>query len=235
MLIIPAIDLQNGKVVRLLKGKMENKTIYYEDPIEPANRFIELGAKTLHIIDLDGAYGTGNNFEVIKRIINNYSVEIQVGGGIRSLEKAEELYNLGVERVICGTAAIKNPDFVPNLVNRIGSEHLMVALDHRKGKTLTYGWQKDTDLDVYAMAKKMENKGAGFILFSSADVDGTLLGPDIESTQKMVEAIKIPTIAAGGISSIKDIINIKTTGIFGVVIGKAIYEGNINLEESFKL
>ncbi|MHA1269258.1 MAG: 1-(5-phosphoribosyl)-5-[(5-phosphoribosylamino)methylideneamino]imidazole-4-carboxamide isomerase [Candidatus Helarchaeota archaeon] len=235
MWIIPAIDLLDGKCVRLLQGRYENKTIYYENPLDAASKFIDLGVKILHIVDLNGAYGKGDNINIIKKIIKMTTAEIQVGGGIRSIEKAERLYSLGVERVICGTAAIKNPDFVPDLVNRIGSKHLMVALDHRNGKVLVHGWQNDTDIDVFDLAKKMEKKGAGFILFSSADVDGTLLGPDVVNTLKMVDSINIPVIAAGGISSHKDIENIRTTGVFGIVIGKAIYEGKINLKEELNL
>jgi phosphoribosylformimino-5-aminoimidazole carboxamide ribotide isomerase len=234
MLVIPAIDLQDGKCVRLVKGKIEEKTIYYDDPLVPARDFLNMGAEIIHIIDLDGAYGRGNNFESIKRILNNCPVKLQVGGGIRSVEKAEKLINMGVERVICGTAAIKNPDFVPNLGKIIGSEHLMIALDHRKGKVLTHGWQKDTELDVFEWAKIMEKKGAGFILFSSAEVDGTLMGPDIENTSKMVETISIPVVAAGGMSSMNDIQEIQKTGVYGIVIGKAIYEGTIDLKKALK-
>jgi len=235
MLVIPAIDLQNGKCVRLFKGKIEQITVYHENPLEPAKKFLELGSKIIHIVDLDGAYGRGDNFKTIKEIVDNCPIEIQVGGGIRSIEKAIKLYNLGVERVICGTAAIKNNEFVGQLVKEIGSEHVMIALDHRKGKTLTHGWQEDTELDVFEMGRIMETRGAGFILFSSAEVDGTLEGPDIENTRKMTSSIKIPVIAAGGISSIEDIKKMKDTGVYGVITGKAIYENKINLEESLKL
>lgn len=235
MLIIPAIDLQNGKCVRLFKGKIDKKTIYYDDPLVPAKKFLDLGFKVLHIVDLDGAYGRGDNLQIIKKIIKEYPIKIQVGGGIRSTEKAETLYNLGVERVICGTAAIKDPDFVNNVVDKIGSRHLMVALDHRKGKLLTHGWQENSNLDVYQMAQKMEKKGAGFILFSSADVDGTLSGPDIHSTSKMIKSVKIPVVAAGGISKIEDINKMKETNAYGLVIGKAIYEGTIKLEKILEM
>ncbi|MBD3226946.1 MAG: 1-(5-phosphoribosyl)-5-[(5-phosphoribosylamino)methylideneamino]imidazole-4-carboxamide isomerase [Candidatus Lokiarchaeota archaeon] len=235
MLIIPAIDLQNGKCVRLFKGKMDKKTIYYEDPLVPARKFLDLGVKVLHIVDLDGAYGKGHNLQIMKKIINELPMKIQVGGGIRSVEKAEELYNLGVERVICGTAAIKYPKFVINVVDRIGSKHLMVALDHRKGKLLTHGWQENSNLDVFQIGKEMEKKGAGFILFSSAEVDGTLLGPDVKNTSKMIESVNIPVIAAGGISKLEDIFKIKEIDAYGLVIGKAIYEGMIKLEEALRM
>ncbi|MHA1752868.1 MAG: 1-(5-phosphoribosyl)-5-[(5-phosphoribosylamino)methylideneamino]imidazole-4-carboxamide isomerase [Candidatus Helarchaeota archaeon] len=234
MLIIPAIDIQNGKCVRLLKGNLDYLKIYYDDPLVPAKLFVEAGAKAIHIVDLDGAYGKGNNYKIIKQIIDSCPVEIQVGGGIRSIEKVEELYSLGVERIICGTAAINNPEFVRDVVDLIGPKHIMIALDHRNGELLTHGWQENTKLNVFEIAKEIERNGAGFILFSSADVDGTLLGPDIKNTRKMVNSIKIPVIAAGGISSIKDISEIEKTGVYGVVIGKAIYEKNINLKELLK-
>ncbi|MHA1230147.1 MAG: 1-(5-phosphoribosyl)-5-[(5-phosphoribosylamino)methylideneamino]imidazole-4-carboxamide isomerase [Candidatus Helarchaeota archaeon] len=235
MIVIPAIDLHKGKCVRLLKGKLENVKVYYENPLDVARLFIELGVKVLHIVDLDGAFGIGNNYEIIKNIINLKSFEIQVGGGIRSIEKAEELYSLGVDRVICGTAAIKDPEFVIKLVDSIGSKHVMVALDHRDGKILIKGWQEDTKLDVFNIAKKMENKGAGSILFTSAAVDGTLMGPDIENIKKLVNTVKIPVIAAGGIGNLEDLKKIEATGAYGVVVGKAIYEGKIKLDEALKI
>ncbi len=235
MQIIPAIDLQNGKCVRLFKGLQNQSTIYSEDPLEMLFYWEDFGAELIHIVDLDGAFGEKNNQNLIKRLIKAATSRIEVGGGIRTLEIALELYSLGVERVIIGTAAVKDVSFVSKLASEIGSHHLIVALDYRAEKVLTHGWKTSTNLNVYQIGKIMEKNGAGWILFSSAEEDGTLKGPDIPSIERFTKTVKIPVIAAGGVSSLEDIKKIAATKAAGVVIGKALYEKKFSYSEALEI
>ncbi|MHA1300869.1 MAG: 1-(5-phosphoribosyl)-5-[(5-phosphoribosylamino)methylideneamino]imidazole-4-carboxamide isomerase [Candidatus Helarchaeota archaeon] len=234
MLVIPAVDIREGKCVRLYKGIEDQITKYFDNPVDAAQFWVDQGASLIHIIDLDSALGLGDNLDIIKKIIEEVPAKFEIGGGIRSLEKAEKISSWGAERVIIGTKAIKDPDFVLTLSSRIGASHVMVALDFRKDKVLINGWKTSTSYNVYDFAKIIEKKGAGWILFSSAEADGTLTGPNIDATKKMVQSTSLPVIAAGGISSIQDIEVLEKTGVKGVVTGKAIYEGKIDLKEVFK-
>ena len=232
MQVIPAIDLQNGKCVRLFKGLEDQSTIYSEDPIEMLYYWENLGAEMIHIIDLNGAFGEKDNLKIIKQMLEVATSRIEVGGGIRTFEKAVDLYSLGVERVIVGTAAVRDISLVSKLATEIGSNHLVIALDYRAEKVLTNGWTKSTDLNVFELGKIMEDKGAGWILFSAAESDGTLEGPDIPSIKHMAQSISIPLIAAGGISSLNDIKKVITTNAAALVIGKALYEKKFSYSEA---
>lgn len=234
MLIIPAVDIREGKCVRLYKGIGNKITEYFDNPVEAAQFWADQGASIIHIIDLDAALGVGENINIIKDIIDTVTAQFEIGGGIRTMEKAEMIYSWGAEKIIIGTKAIKDPNFIQMLADRIGKSHLMVALDYRQSKVLVEGWKTSTSYNVYEFAKNIENKGAGWILFSSAEADGTLTGPNVEATSKMVRSISIPIIAAGGISSIKDIEALEKTGVAGVVTGKAIYEGKLDLKEALR-
>ncbi len=234
MLIIPAVDIREGKCVRLYKGIEDQITKYFDSPVEAAQFWADQGAPLIHIIDLDSALGLGENIASIKKIINEVSAKFEIGGGIRSLEKAERIFSWGAERIIVGTKAIKEPNFIPKLERAIGKAHIMVALDYRKDKVLVNGWKTSTSYNVFEFAKIMEEKGAGWILFSSAEADGTLTGPNIEATTQMVQSTSLPVIAAGGISSIKDIEALENTKVAGIVTGKAIYEGKLDLKEALK-
>ncbi len=235
MQVIPAIDLQNGKCVRLFKGIEEKSTVYSEDPVEMLYYWENLGAEIIHIIDLDGAFGKKNNLNIIKRMLEVATSRIEVGGGIRTFKNAVELYSLGVERIIVGTAAVKNFALVSELASEIGSRHLVIALDYRAEKVLTNGWTKSTNLNVFELGKVMKDKGAGWILFSSVESDGTLEGPDISSIEQMVNSINIPLIAAGGISSLSDIKTVTKTNAAALVIGKALYEKKFSYSEALEL
>jgi phosphoribosylformimino-5-aminoimidazole carboxamide ribotide isomerase len=234
MLIIPAVDIREGKCVRLYKGIEDQITKYFDDPVQAAQYWADLGAPLIHIIDLDSALGLGENLASIERIIKEVPAKLEIGGGIRTVEKAEKIYSWGAERIIVGTKAIKDPDFISRLEKSIGKSHVMVALDYRKDKVLVNGWKTSTAYNVFEFAKFVEKKGAGWILFSSAEADGTLTGPNIEATSRMVQSTSVPVIAAGGISSLKDIEDLKATGVVGIVTGKAIYEGKLNLREALK-
>jgi phosphoribosylformimino-5-aminoimidazole carboxamide ribotide isomerase len=231
MQIMPAVDLREGKCVRLTKGKPGTEETYYEDPIDAAKYWWEQGAKTIHIIDLDAALSLGDNVDIIKAIVKEVDAEFQVGGGIRDIEKAMTLHKLGVERIIIGTSAVKNPEMITELKEKIGSKHIMVALDHVKGKVAIKGWRDISTFNAFDLAKDMEEKGAGSILFTAVERDGMLTGPDIENTEKMVRSVNMPVVAAGGIGTITDVKALILTNVHGVVIGKAFYRNLFTYEE----
>ncbi len=235
MIVIPAVDLREGKTVRLVKGVPGTETTYYEDPLDAVQHWQQLGAKILHIVDLDAALGLGTNIDVIKKIITASRVELQVGGGIRTIEYAKDLIAAGVSRVVCGTSAVKNPSFVAELAQAIGSPRVIVALDHVKGKVAVKGWTEVTNLDAFEIAKSMEARGAGQILFSAVEADGALTGPDLTMTGKMVNTVHIPVLAAGGIRNIEDLKQLKRINVYGVIVGKALYENKIKYSATMKL
>ena len=226
MEVIPAIDLSDGKCVRLYKGEKGTETIYYDNPLEALDFWIEKGAKRLHFVDLDGAWGFNKNKELLNKMISKASglVKIQIGGGIRTIDDAIKLIENGVDRVIIGTLAVKNPEKIEELAKKIGSEHIIVALDYKDDKIATHGWTEQTDKDPFLFGKKIEKLGAGFILFSSVEADGAFTGPDLKNIKKMVRSVNIPVYAAGGVRNEEDIINLEDSGVHGVIIGKAFYE-----------
>jgi len=230
MEIIPAIDISGGKCVRLYKGKKGSEKVYYENPLDALDFWIEQGAKRLHFVDLDGAWGSNINKKILKKMIIRAlnSVKIQIGGGIRSYEAVNELIEIGVDRVIIGTLAIKNPEVIKKIAKNVGSEHIIVALDYKSGKIATHGWTKQTNIDPFAFGKKIADLGAGYILFSSIEADGAFTGPDLKNIETMVNSVDIPIYAAGGIRNEDDLIKLKKVGVFGVIIGKAFYENKIS-------
>ncbi|MHA1681476.1 MAG: 1-(5-phosphoribosyl)-5-[(5-phosphoribosylamino)methylideneamino]imidazole-4-carboxamide isomerase [Promethearchaeota archaeon] len=232
--VVPAIDLREKKCVRLFKGQIGTETCYYENPVDALKYWKKLGATVVHVVDLDAATGIGSNKQVIKELLEFAGkVELQVGGGIRNDAIATEYLQMGVARVVIGTAAIKSPNLIKRLSSEHGSERIIVALDHKDEKVQIKGWTQDSGKDIYEMGALMEDKGAGFILFSSVEADGAFTGPDFVTTKKMVEAVNLPIIAAGGTRSLEDIAKLREIGAAGVVIGKALYEGKIDLANAF--
>jgi len=227
MEVIPAIDISNGKCVRLYKGMKGTEKIYYENPIEALDFWISKDASRLHIIDLDGAWGSDLNKTILRKMLNRASneIRIQVGGGIRNLDTAIDIIDAGADRIILGTLAIISPDKIKELSEKVGSERIMVAIDYKKGKVATHGWTVETEVDPFSFGKKVSDLGAGSIIFSSIEADGTLKGPDLENIEKMVEIVQGCSIyAAGGIKDIEDIKHLEEIGTKGVIIGKAFYE-----------
>lgn len=229
MEIIPAIDISNGACVRLFKGKKGTEIVYFENPIEALDFWINKGACRLHFVDLDGAWGSNTNKELLKQMIKKAAkkVKVQIGGGIRNVEAAVELVKIGADRVIIGTLAIKNPEIIKILAKKIGSERVIVALDYKSGKIATHGWTEQTNIDPFTFGKKIAGLGAGYILFSSVEADGAFTGPDLENIKKMVNSVDIPIYAAGGVRHERDIIELSNIGVRGVIIGKAFYENKI--------
>ncbi len=234
--IIPAIDLKNKKCVSLVQGIPGTERISLDDPLGIAARWVADGAGVLHLIDLDGAIGGRRlNSSIIEAIVKKSRVETQVGGGIRSKDDAAGLLSLGVNRVILGTAAINNPSLVAELASEFGSERIVVALDSKNGRVTTHGWAKQSAFTAVELGKKFEELGAGSILFTDINTEGLLKGVNPAPTKELAEALNIPVIASGGITTLSDIEAIKKTGARGIVIGAALYVGNFTLREALGL
>jgi len=235
MIVIPAVDILDGKCVRLVQGDPRKSKVYYENPVEAAQLLEDQGAELIHLIDLDAALGSGQNMETIKNLLKNISVKIQVGGGIRTLEKADALLKLGAYRAIFGTAAVKNPSLVEEAVSQHGSESVAVAIDEKDGKVAVHGWKNKSEIDYLDLARSFEKMGVGALIFTPISVDGTLKGPRIEKTVKLMEAVKVPVIASGGVASLEDLVALTGTGVEGVVVGTALYEKKFTLKEALEV
>jgi phosphoribosylformimino-5-aminoimidazole carboxamide ribotide isomerase len=234
--LIPAIDLMNGKIVRLTRGEANTAKVYdqFGGPVETAKRWRDEGAGKLHIIDLDAAFGNGNNHGVIAEIARNIALPIQVGGGIRSLEIAEKLFKTGISQVILGALAFSDSSAIGKIQKRFGAESVIVALDNKDGRIMVEGWKTATALTMKEALEKFTSLGVKTFLITSIAQDGMLSGPDLKT---LSEAVKFPNakiIAAGGIGNLNDLSALKRIGVEGAVIGKALYEGRFTLKEAIK-
>jgi phosphoribosylformimino-5-aminoimidazole carboxamide ribotide isomerase len=240
MIIIPAIDLKEGKCVRLKQGLMDQSTIFSENPAEMARKWVDLGAKRLHLVDLDGAFaGKPINEDAIKSIVTEVGneVPIQLGGGIRNLDTVENFLNSGVDSIIVGTAAVTNPGFLHEACYAFPGQ-IIVGLDAKDGDVAINGWAKLTGHNVIDLAQKFEEYGVESIIYTDIGRDGMMGGVNIEATVKLSESLKIPVIASGGVSNIKDIemlCEVANIGIRGVITGTAIYEGTLDFKEAQEL
>jgi phosphoribosylformimino-5-aminoimidazole carboxamide ribotide isomerase len=237
MQLIPAIDLMNGKIVRLTRGEAKTAKFYegkFGTPVEAAKRWRGEGASKLHIIDLDAAFGIGNNHSVIAEVAKNVNLPIQVGGGIRSYETAEKLFQTGITQVILGALAFSDPSAIAKIQKKFGLDSAIVALDNKEGLIMVEGWKTETALTVDDALEKYTTMGVRNFLITSIAQDGMLNGPDL---QTLIEATQFPNakiIAAGGIGSIGDLAALKEIGVEGAVIGKALYEGRFTLKEAIQ-
>ena len=231
--IIPAVDLKNGKVVRLQQGMENRVTFEAENPVEVAKNWVEKGAKALHVIDLDGAFrGRLIHEDIIARIVKECNVEIEVGGGIRDFEVAKRLINIGVDRVIIGTLAVEKVGEVRAFAKK-NPGRIMVAIDSKKDHVVIEGWRKRTKFKPYELAKLYEDLEVS-ILYTNVDVEGLVSGIAFEKIEEVVSKISLPIYVAGGISSKKDVENLKKLGVAGVIIGSALYSGKLKFEELIK-
>lgn len=233
MLIIPAVDIKGGKCVRLEQGAMDRETIFSEHPEQMAIQWEMKGAKKLHIVDLDGAVtGRPVNKKFIQRITESLSIPVELGGGIRSLDAIEEYIDLGIDDVIIGSAAYKDPDLVTAACERFPGR-IIVGIDTRDEHVAVQGWTESTDVSAIEMAKGFEGVGVKSFIYTDIARDGMKSGPNIESIRSFARATTLPVIAAGGVTSIKDIeelLTLKVDGLGGVIIGRALYDGVIDLE-----
>ena len=239
MLIIPAIDIKNGKCVRLSQGQMDQETVYSENPLDIANKWVEEGAERIHIVDLDGAIeGKPVNVDIIHSIVEAYpNIPLQVGGGIRNEDTIQTYLDVGVSYVIIGTRAVTTPHFVSDVCLEFPG-HIIVGLDAKNGKLATDGWSKLSNHDANDMAQRFEEDGVAAIIFTDINRDGMLNSLNIEATVNLCSKISIPVIASGGVTNLKDIrslCEITEEGIFGVITGRAIYEGTLDFAEAQKL
>ena len=239
MLVIPAIDLKDGKCVRLRQGRMEDDTVFSDDPLAVARRWVEAGAQRLHLVDLNGAFaGRPVNGEIIKGITAEFpDLDIQVGGGIRDDETIELYLSMGVRYVILGTSAVNTPHFVAD-VCRAFPGHIIVGLDAKNGKVAIDGWSKLSHHDVADLAQHFERDGVEAIIYTDISRDGMMTGVNIESTVALARPLRIPVIASGGIRDINDIRALRAVqdeGVAGVVVGRALYEGTLDFAEAQRI
>jgi phosphoribosylformimino-5-aminoimidazole carboxamide ribotide isomerase len=237
--VIPAVDVQDGEVVQLVGGERGTGK-RYGDPVAAAERWIEAGAETLHLVDLDGAFeGERVNAAAIESVVEaaggdgEDGVGLQLGGGIRTAEGARDLLDLGLDRVILGTAAVETPEIVAE-IDETHPGSVVVSLDAKDGEVVVSGWTEGTGLDPAEAAARYEELGAGAILFTNVDVEGQLAGIDREAVASVVEAVDIPVIASGGVASVEDVVDLKAAGAAAVVVGTALYEGEFTLREAQK-
>lgn len=239
MLLIPAIDLKEGKCVRLRQGRMEDDTVFSEDPVAVAGRWVAAGAKRLHLVDLDGAFaGKPKNAGVINEIVAAYpDVEVQIGGGIRDEDTIQAYLNAGVQYVIIGSKAVTAPHFVRDMALEF-PRHIIVGLDAKDGKVATDGWSKLSRHNVIDLAQHFEEDGVDAIIYTDISRDGMMQGVNVEATAALARAINIPVIASGGITNIDDIkalCQVSDEGIMGAITGRAIYEGTLDFAEALQL
>jgi phosphoribosylformimino-5-aminoimidazole carboxamide ribotide isomerase len=234
MLVIPAVDIMGGKCVRLLRGDPTKSKVYFDDPLYAAKLLENKGAELVHLIDLDAALGSGQNSDVVKRILKNVRVKVQIGGGIRTLEKIETLLKLGAFRVIFGTVAVQNPALIAEAISLYGSERIAAAIDEKDGKAAFHGWKDRSEIDYLDFACMLEEMRVGAIVFTTIGVDGTLEGPQVKKIEKLLETVKIPIIASGGISGLNDLAMLASVGVEGAIVGTALYEGKFTLEQALE-
>lgn len=236
MIVIPAIDIKDGKCVRLLQGRMEDATVYGDNPGEMALRWQREGADILHIVDLNGAFeGRGVNDDAVREIVRRVDMLTELGGGIRDLARIDTLLSLGIGRVILGTVAVENPDLVRAALDKYGPERVVVGIDAKSGIAATRGWAADGGRSAVDLGREMKSMGVERIVYTDIARDGMLTGPNIPETERMARETGLRVIASGGVSSLADIQALKRiegSGVDSVITGKAIYEGRLDLREA---
>ena len=237
MILYPAIDLKDGNAVRLLRGDMDKSTVFNTDPAAQAREFVDAGCLWLHLVDLNGAFeGEPVNAAPVEAILSECKVPVQLGGGIRDMATIEHWLNKGLQRVILGTVAVENPELVREAA-RAFPGHVAVGIDARDGKVATKGWAEETNVMVTDLAKSFEDAGVAAIIYTDINRDGAMQGPNIQATADLANAVSIPVIASGGVSSIADLQALKFCGapLNGAISGRALYDGAINLGEALKV
>mgnify|MGYP000439196227 CR=1 FL=1 len=233
MKVIPAVDLMGGRVVRLVRGRANSVLNFkgLQDPITAAERWVSEGADLIHVIDLDAALGRGSNTDLVMRMANSVKAKVQAGGGIRTLEKAVKLLEGGVWRIVVGTMAFKNPEALKALLASYGPERVAVAVDHSRGVVKVRGWLEETSLTVREAVEQLAGEGVEYFLVTDVDRDGTLSGVELDTLRGAVR-VGVRVMAAGGVSTLSDIRKLKRVGVWGVIVGRALYEGRFTFREA---
>lgn len=238
MIVIPAVDIRNGKCVRLLQGRKEDETVFSDDPAAMARKWQLAGAERIHVVDLDGAFSKKpRNLDSIRSILAATGVPVQLGGGIRDMETIAMYIGMGIDQVIIGTEAIRNPQLVKTACSAF-PHRIIVGIDARDGRVAIEGWTRTTGTKAVDLARQLEDSGVATINFTDINRDGMQSGPNIEETRKLAQAVSIPVVASGGVSTIRDIENLLplvSAGVKGVITGKALYSGSLDLETAIAL
>lgn len=235
MRIYPAIDIKDGKCVRLLQGRFSDVMVYGDDPVAMAKKWETLGGEWIHVVDLDGALkGHGVNADIIKRLCASVSVPVQTGGGIRTMEDIEAKLQCGIRRVIIGTKAVSSPEFIQKAVEKYGDK-IVVGIDAKDGYVAVEGWEKCSEFTAVDFAKQMAALGVRTIVYTDIATDGTLQGPNVEAMREMAAAVDADVIASGGIGSLEHIQSLADTGVEGVIVGRALYTGAVDLKQAVEV
>lgn len=237
MIVYPAIDIQDGKCVRLKKGDLHDPTVYSANPVDMAKKWAELGAEFIHIVDLDGAYrGSPENLPVVEKMIEAVDVPVQFGGGVRNIATVETLLNIGIARIVLGTVAVSDLSLVKQFIDRFGDK-IAVGIDSRNGTVSIKGWTESANVTDIELAKGLEKLGVSRAIFTDIERDGVLTGPNLDAVKRLIEAVKIKIIASGGVSKLQDVEALASLKPQpdGVIIGRALYTGDIKLDEAIRL
>ena len=235
MEIIPAIDLKDGRCVRLFQGDFNQETVFSDDPLAMAQSWQDQGSQRLHVVDLDGAIrGKPVHLEIISSIVKTLDIPVQVGGGIRDLSSAEAWIEVGVERVVIGTAAVRDPDMVQEVCRKLGSEKIVVSVDAKNGLVALQGWQESSSVTVLDLASQMAKLGVVRLLYTDIARDGALTGPDLVTNARLTSETDLAIQASGGVSSLEDLRRLLRTGVEGVIIGRALYTGAVSLPNALE-
>jgi phosphoribosylformimino-5-aminoimidazole carboxamide ribotide isomerase len=228
--VIPAIDIMDGKVVRLVKGDPANKTVYSSDPMGIAKKWEKAGADMLHVVDLDATLGTGSNLHLVQKIAESVSIPVEAAGGLRTKEIIEDALQFS-SKVVLGTVAFKNKKVLEEVAQKFGKERIVISADQMSGKIVISGWKENTGIELVEGIENFVRLGYSQFLITTVERDGTLRGPDLDSLRKTCSIKNLNVIASGGISNLQDIVNVKKCGASGVILGKALYDGKISIEE----
>ncbi len=235
MNIFPAIDLIDGKAVRLYKGDYEKKTVYNDDPLSVVRDFKACGAKFLHLVDLDGARnGTTDNFETVQRIVNAGGIFVEIGGGIRNMETVDKYFSIGIDRVIIGTAAVTNPDFLKKAIDKYGDK-IAVGVDVKDGFVAIKGWLENSSFTLYEFCEKMQQIGVKYLICTDISRDGAMNGTNLQMYKELSERLCLNITASGGVSSLDDVESLGKLGLYGAIIGKAYYTGALDLSQAIRV
>ena len=244
MILFPAIDLRRGSCVRLERGAADRETVYDTDPLRMGQRFLDVGAEWVHVVDLDAAFGEGSNRERIRQLVQNVPICVQSGGGLRTLKDLEEVLDAGVARAVIGTAAVEQPELVRTAVERWGADRIAVGLDARGRHPAVRGWREDTSADLLELGQSLAELGVRTLIYTDIDRDGMMAGPNLDAAAELAEATGADVLVSGGVGSMADVAAVAAAArlpragpgkIAGVVIGKAIYEGRVDLREALDL